>query len=85
MRYPSAFYAGFFNRIFDKMCITVRCMRYVIKTEQPLYFQLAFALDRVRTLASKHPEWNEKEPFKSVLTGNLAGVLAGGLRFQVTF
>ena len=46
--------------------------------EQPLYFQLTFALDRVRTLAPKHPEWKEKEPFKSVLTGDLAGVLAGG-------
>lgn len=46
--------------------------------EQPLYFQLAFALDRVRTLAPEHPEWKEKEPFKSVLTGDLAGVLAGG-------
>ncbi|NQW53230.1 MAG: haloacid dehalogenase-like hydrolase, partial [Rhodospirillales bacterium] len=46
--------------------------------EQPLYFQLTFALDRVKTLAPKHPEWKEKEPFKSVLTGDLAGVLAGG-------
>jgi phosphoserine phosphatase len=46
--------------------------------EQPLYFQLAFALDRVRTLAPKHPEWKEKEPFKSALMGDLAGVLAGG-------
>ena len=46
--------------------------------EQPFYFQLAFALDRVRTLAPKHPEWKEKEPFKSVLAGDLAGVLAGG-------
>lgn len=46
--------------------------------EQPLYFQLAFALDRVRTLAPEHPEWKEKEPFRSVLRGDLAGVLAGG-------
>ncbi len=46
--------------------------------EQPLYFQLTFALDRVRTLAPKHPEWKEKEPLKSVLAGDLAGVLAGG-------
>ncbi len=46
--------------------------------EQPLYFQLAFALDRVKTLAAKHPEWKEKEPFKSALAGDLKGVLAGG-------
>lgn len=46
--------------------------------EQPLYFQLVFALERVKTLAAKHPEWKEKEPFKSVLAGDLKGVFAGG-------
>jgi phosphoserine phosphatase len=46
--------------------------------EQPFYTQLAFALDRVKALAPEHPEWKEKEPFKSVLAGDLKGVLAGG-------
>ncbi len=46
--------------------------------EQPYYFQLAFALDRVKAMAPQHPEWNGKEPFKSVLAGDLKGVLAGG-------
>jgi phosphoglycolate phosphatase-like HAD superfamily hydrolase len=46
--------------------------------EQPFYFQLVFALDRVKALAAKHPEWKEKEPFKSALAGDLKGVLAGG-------
>jgi phosphoglycolate phosphatase-like HAD superfamily hydrolase len=46
--------------------------------EQPFYFQLVFALDRVKALAAKHPEWQEKEPFKSALAGDLKGVLAGG-------
>ena len=46
--------------------------------EQPFYFQLVFALDRVKALAPKHPEWKEKEPFKSVLAGDLKSVLAGG-------
>jgi hypothetical protein len=46
--------------------------------EQPFYFQLAFALDRVKALAQEHPEWKEKEPFKSVLAGDLKAVLAGG-------
>jgi len=46
--------------------------------EQPLYFQLVFALERVKTLAAKHPEWKEKEPFKSALAGDLKGVFAGG-------
>jgi phosphoglycolate phosphatase-like HAD superfamily hydrolase len=46
--------------------------------EQPMYFQLAFALDRVRAIAPQHPEWKDKEPFKSVLAGDLKSVLAGG-------
>ncbi len=46
--------------------------------EQPMYFQLAFALDRVRALAPQHPEWKDKEPFASLLKGDLKGALAGG-------
>ena len=46
--------------------------------EQPLYFQLVFALERVKRLAAKHPEWQEKEPLKSALAGDLKGVFAGG-------
>lgn len=46
--------------------------------EQPLYFQLAFALDRVKTLAPQHPEWKTQEPFASLLEGDLKGALAGG-------
>jgi hypothetical protein len=46
--------------------------------EQPMYFQLAFAMDRVRALAPQHPEWNEKEPFKSILAGDIKAALAGG-------
>ena len=46
--------------------------------EQPLYFQLAFALDRVEALAPEHPVWKEQEPFASLLKGDLEGALAGG-------
>ena len=46
--------------------------------EQPLYFQLQFALDRVRALAPQHPEWKDKEPFASLLKGDLKTALAGG-------
>jgi hypothetical protein len=46
--------------------------------EQPLYVQLAFALDRVKVLAPQHPEWNTKEPFASLLKGDLQAALAGG-------
>src|SRR5262245_21186949 len=38
--------------------------------EQPMYTQLAFALDRVKALAPKHPDWKTKEPFKAILTGD---------------
>src|SRR5437764_13642111 len=30
--------------------------------EQPMYVQLAFALDRVKVLAPMHPEWKTKQP-----------------------
>ena len=47
-------------------------------SEQPMYFQLAFALDRVNALAPMHPEWKDKQPFKAVLEGDLKKVLEGG-------
>jgi phosphoserine phosphatase len=46
--------------------------------EQPLYFQLAFALDRVKALAPQHPEWKDREPFASLLRGDAKAALAGG-------
>ena len=48
--------------------------------EQPMYFQLLFALDRVKALAPQHPEWQDKEPFASLLKGDVKGALAGGER-----
>lgn len=47
-------------------------------SEQPYYFQLAFALDRVKALAPLHPDWKSKEPFKSILSGDLATAAKGG-------
>ncbi len=46
--------------------------------EQPMYFQLFFALDRVKELAPQHPEWKDKEPFASLLKGDVKTALAGG-------
>ena len=45
--------------------------------EQPLYFQFVFALDRIKEMAPLHPEWKEREPFKSVLAGDIESMLAG--------
>jgi hypothetical protein len=47
-------------------------------TEQPIYTQFTFAIDRARALAPEHPEWKEKEPFKSVLAGDMKGLEASG-------
>lgn len=46
--------------------------------EQPIYFQVAFVLDRIRALAPKHPEWKQKQPFKGVLEGDMKSVMASG-------
>ncbi len=48
--------------------------------EYPIPVQLAFALDRVKALAPKHPEWREQQPFKAVLEDDLKTVLASGER-----
>jgi phosphoglycolate phosphatase-like HAD superfamily hydrolase len=47
-------------------------------SEQPIYFQLAFALDRVKALAPEHPEWKDTEPFKAVLAGDMKTLMASG-------
>ncbi len=46
--------------------------------EQPVPVQLYFALDRVKALAPQHPEWKTKEPFASLLKGDVKAALAGG-------
>jgi phosphoserine phosphatase len=48
--------------------------------EQPIYVQLAFALDRVRALAPQNPTWRVTEPFKSVLEGDVQRALGTGER-----
>lgn len=48
--------------------------------EQPYYFQLAFAFDRIKELAPKHPEWSEKQPFKGLVEGDLKAALTTGLK-----
>jgi phosphoglycolate phosphatase-like HAD superfamily hydrolase len=47
-------------------------------SEQPIYVQAAFVVDRVQALAPQHPEWKAKEPFASVLKGDVKSALAGG-------
>ncbi len=47
-------------------------------TEQPMYFQLMYVIDRVQALAPEHPEWKTQEPFASVIRGDIGSALAGG-------
>ena len=46
--------------------------------EQPIYFQVAFAIDQVKANASKHPEWKTKQPFKAVLDNDRKALAAAG-------
>jgi phosphoserine phosphatase len=48
-------------------------------SEQPAYFQVAFAFDQLKAMAPQHPEWREQEPFKSALANDMAGVFKGGV------
>ncbi|KAF0104970.1 MAG: NapD-like protein [Rhodospirillaceae bacterium] len=49
-------------------------------TEQPVYFQVAFAVDRIKALAVGHPEWRTQEPFRSVLADDRPALAALGLK-----
>ncbi len=40
-------------------------------SEQPAYFQLFFAIDRIKSLAQEHPEWKTEQPFKAVLENDM--------------
>jgi phosphoglycolate phosphatase-like HAD superfamily hydrolase len=46
--------------------------------EQPIYFQIAFAIDRVKALAAEHPEWRDTQPFEAVIEGDLNTLAAIG-------
>lgn len=47
-------------------------------SEKPAYFQLLFAIDRIKALAPKHPEWKTKQPFKAVLEGDMKALADSG-------
>lgn len=48
-------------------------------SEQPLYFQFVFAMDRVKALAPENPEWANIQPFKAVLEDDMKTVMESGL------
>jgi len=48
--------------------------------EYPMYTQILFAFDRVKTLAPQHPEWKTTQPFKALLEGDMKTVGASGMK-----
>jgi hypothetical protein len=47
-------------------------------SEQPLYYQLQFAIDRVKAMAPDHPEWQDQQPFKALLEGDMEALMVEG-------
>jgi phosphoglycolate phosphatase-like HAD superfamily hydrolase len=47
-------------------------------SEQPVYFQLFYALDEIRSMAKEHPEWKDKQPYKAVLDNDMGELLKQG-------
>lgn len=48
-------------------------------SEQPAYFQLLFAIDRIKAMAPDHPEWKSQQPFQAVLEGDMETVASSGM------
>jgi phosphoglycolate phosphatase-like HAD superfamily hydrolase len=48
--------------------------------EQPVYFQVQFALDQIKALSGEHPEWKEKQPFKAAIEGDAKALAAAGAK-----
>jgi phosphoglycolate phosphatase-like HAD superfamily hydrolase len=46
--------------------------------EQPIYFQFAFAIDQVKAMAPRHPEWTTRQPFKAILDKDMKAFAASG-------
>ena len=49
-------------------------------SEKPFYFQMIFALERVKALADSHPDWRERQPFKAILDNDMEKFLCGGMK-----
>ena len=47
-------------------------------SEQPYYYQLAFAMDRIREMAAENPGWSNEQPFKAAIDGDMQTVLSSG-------
>lgn len=48
--------------------------------EQPIYTQIAFAIDQVTAMAAQHPEWKNLQPYQSILSGDKAAIASLSLQ-----
>ncbi len=49
-------------------------------SEKPLYFQLLFLEDRLKAMAPNHPEWNNQQPYKAMLEGDMESMKNQGMK-----
>jgi len=47
-------------------------------SEKPVYFQMLFAIERLKLLAPEHPEWETEQPFKSILENDMETFMSFG-------
>jgi len=47
-------------------------------SEQPAYFQAFFVFDRIKKMASEHPEWRQQQPYQAILEGDMKTLAASG-------
>ena len=40
-------------------------------TEQPIYFQVQFVIDRIKAMSKDHPEWKNEQPYKAILENDM--------------
>jgi len=47
-------------------------------SEQPMYFQVLFALDRIKAMAAGHPDWAQRQPYKAAIENDQAALARAG-------
>jgi len=53
-------------------------------SEQPVYFQFLFIIDRIREMAPGHPEWKDTQPFKAVIENDMEALMKSGVEGLAT-
>lgn len=53
-------------------------------SEQPMYFQLFFVIDRINEMAADHPEWKDKPPYSYAIAGDLKSMAGTGMKGLMT-